>query len=75
MRASARGAIDTSPGTFSWTIDTSGPTVELTSGPSEGEVTGRDVTFVFFAEPGARFFCALDELDLQIILKLTDEQT
>lgn len=59
VRATAKGVTDETPATFTWTIDTTGPSVALT-GPSGGQTTGRTVAFGFTAETGATFACALD---------------
>lgn len=45
--------------TRSWTIDASGPTVSITSGPS-GLVASADAAFQFTAEAGSTFECRLD---------------
>jgi hypothetical protein len=55
----AAGNLDASPATRSWTVDTSGPTVTITGGPSEGGTSGPYVTFTFTASEGSTT-CSLD---------------
>src|SRR5262249_32474857 len=52
--------VDPTPAGYTWTIDTTGPTTTITSGPQSGGYAGAAVTFTFTSEPGATFECALD---------------
>ena len=53
------GNTDTTPATFSWTVDTTGPAVQIDSGPS-GQTNNPSPTFTFSSEPGASFQCSID---------------
>ena len=56
----AAGNTDPSPDTFEWTVDTQGPVTTIDSGPS-GTVSAGSARFRFSSEPGAAFFCQLDD--------------
>jgi hypothetical protein len=53
------GNADASPASRSFTVDTTAPSVTLTSGP-EGPTGDATPTFAFTAEPGATFQCRVD---------------
>ena len=53
------GNADTTPATFSWTVDTTAPAVQIDSGPS-GQTDNPSPTFGFSSEPGASFQCSID---------------
>src|SRR5207245_2574961 len=44
---------------FSWTVDTTGPSVTITSGPSDPS-NSSGASFGFSSDPGATFHCPLD---------------
>jgi hypothetical protein len=48
-----------SPATFTWTVDTTGPTAVIDSGPSNPSKS-KSATFTFHSEAGATFKCSLD---------------
>jgi hypothetical protein len=57
------GNVDSSPAVFAWTINTSTPDTQITSGPS-GPTASTTATFSFLspdAGPGATFQCSLDD--------------
>jgi hypothetical protein len=55
------GNVDGSPATRTWTVDTTGPTVQINSGPS-GTTSSKSATFNFSTSPseGSYFLCSLD---------------
>ena len=53
------GNTDASPASFTWTVDTTAPTVSIDSGPS-GLTNDPTPTFTFSSEPGASFECSID---------------
>jgi glycosidase len=55
----AAGNTDTSPATFTWTIDTAAPETTITSQPTNPSASG-SAGFSFGSEPGATFQCSLD---------------
>ena len=55
----AAGNTGSSPDSFDWTIDTTAPTVTISSQPDDPTNTAA-ASFSFASEPGARFSCALD---------------
>jgi hypothetical protein len=60
----AFGNIDPTPATQGWTIDTSGPTVNISSGPNS-IFTGNSVNFAFLASKApSTFECSLDNAPL-----------
>ncbi|HKA90699.1 MAG TPA: tandem-95 repeat protein [Haliangiales bacterium] len=56
----AAGNVDATGAFYTWTIDRTGPSPTITSGPREGAVSGRDVTFAFTVEAGGTYACMLD---------------
>ncbi len=57
----AAGTVDPHPATWSWTIDTTGPTVTITGGPTANSTTGPTVTFTYKADDAnVTFQCGLD---------------
>lgn len=60
VQATNEGGETSAPAQATWTVDTSGPTTQITSGPS-GTVASSSATFEFAAsEAGATFRCRLD---------------
>ncbi len=55
----AAGNLDATPATRTWTVDTVGPTVTITSGPTAGGTTGPYVTFAFTTSEGS-LLCSMD---------------
>ncbi len=53
------GNIDQTPASFTWTVDTTPPTVSIDSGPS-GLTNDSTPTFTFSSESGASFECSID---------------
>ncbi len=57
------GNTDATPATYSWTIDTGGPTLTIDSGPAD-PANSTEATFEFSSdEPGTSFLCKLDDAD------------
>ena len=54
------GNVDPGPASFTWTIDTTPPSLQITLGPS-GLTNDSTPTFGFSAEPGVSFECSIDE--------------
>ncbi len=55
----AAGNADSTPGSYSWAIDSTPPSVSIDSGP--GSATNDSTpTFTFSSEPGATFECSID---------------
>ncbi len=53
------GNADSTPATYSWTIDLTAPSVSVNSGPS-GLTNNHSPTFGFGSEPNATFECSID---------------
>ncbi len=58
VRAKAAGATDPSPASYTWTVDTVGPTVSLTDRPADPSTAG-DAAFSFASDEPAAFACSL----------------
>jgi glycosidase len=57
--ADAAGNADPTPASFSWTIDTTAPTVTITSSPAN-PTNSTSASFSFSSEAGSTFACSLD---------------
>lgn len=55
----AAGNTDQTPASRTWTVDTVGPTVTITSGPAAGSTSGPYVTFTFTTSEG-QLQCSID---------------
>ena len=57
----AAGNVDLTPAQRAWTIDTTAPETQITSGPADGAVTQeRSAAYGFSSEAGASFECSVD---------------
>ena len=59
VRATDAAGNTSTPASFTWTVDTTAPTVSIDSKPA-ALTNHTDATFTFSGEPNARFECALD---------------
>ncbi|GAM11882.1 hypothetical protein OR1_04206 [Geobacter sp. OR-1] len=55
------GVVDSSPASYSWTVDTTAPETTIISGPAAGSLSGAAVAFVFTSDKSdATFECKVD---------------
>ena len=55
------GNVDSTPASWSWTVDTAAPDTQLTSTPTS-LTRERSASFAFTSEPGATYACRLDDV-------------